>query len=300
MNASRISPEDAQEFTEALAQSVGASWRQIALAKRMGVPKALGLSVDQWVTSKLGGYVRMAVEDRRQAVQELKAEGLSNREAAEVLGIDAHTVRRDVDGANAPPTNGFSHEEASPAGANAPPADLPRESLPHVANNTGNNEWYTPPEIIEAAREVMGSIDVDPASCATANEWIRATTYFDAQTDGLVQRWNGKVWLNPPYAQPLLTDFVDALLAKVKAQEVSQACVLVNNATETRWFQALGAASVAVCFMEGRVRYIDASGSPALTPLQGQAVAYFGLEVPTFCKVFARFGLVGMLKRPRP
>ena len=30
---------------------------------------------------------------------------------------------------------------------------------PHVSNNSGNNEWYTPPEFIQASVEVMGSID---------------------------------------------------------------------------------------------------------------------------------------------
>ena len=29
---------------------------------------------------------------------------------------------------------------------------------PHIANNSGNNEWYTPPEYIEIARRVMGEL----------------------------------------------------------------------------------------------------------------------------------------------
>ena len=33
----------------------------------------------------------------------------------------------------------------------------------HVSYNSGENEWYTPPEFIASAREVLGTISLDPA-----------------------------------------------------------------------------------------------------------------------------------------
>ena len=38
------------------------------------------------------------------------------------------------------------------------------QAKPHISQATGDNEWYTPPQIIEAVRKVMGSIGLDPAS----------------------------------------------------------------------------------------------------------------------------------------
>lgn len=57
-------------------------------------------------------------------------------------------------------------------------------------------EHYTPSEYTEAARYVMGSIDLDPASCELANRSVRASRYYSEH--GLELPWFGNVFLNPP------------------------------------------------------------------------------------------------------
>ena len=44
----------------------------------------------------------------------------------------------------------------------------------HQKGYSGKFEWYTPESIIELARETMGSIDLDPASCEAANRTVEA------------------------------------------------------------------------------------------------------------------------------
>jgi len=68
-----------------------------------------------------------------------------------------------------------------------------------VITSSASDEWYTPPNYIELARQVLGWIDLDPASSAVAQQWIQATTYYTLRDNGLEQPWEGRMWLNPPY-----------------------------------------------------------------------------------------------------
>jgi ParB family chromosome partitioning protein len=160
----------------------------------------------------------------------------------------------------------------------------------HVSLNSGENEWYTPPEYIEAAREAMGSIDLDPASCETAQANVLATRYFDIEDNGLDKPWTGNVWLNPPYGKEVIGLFTEKVVSE--AGRFQQAVVLVNNATDTAWFHDLASVASAACFIRGRIRFLDKSGKPANTPVQGQVAVYVGPNVDAFREAFASFGAV--------
>ena len=165
-------------------------------------------------------------------------------------------------------------------------------SKAHVSHNSGENEWYTPKPYIEAAREVMGVIDLDPASSEPANRIVEANTFFSHETDGRKQRWFGNVWMNPPYSQPLISEFCDLLVASYKSKTITQACVLVNNATETTFYQNMLKSCVAICLIKGRVKFIDKNGMESGAPLQGQTILYFGENLESFAKQFSQFGVI--------
>jgi len=162
----------------------------------------------------------------------------------------------------------------------------------HVGNNSGEYEWYTPQDYVEAARLTMEKIDLDPASSETANGTIKAETYYTKEQDGLKQPWFGSVWMNPPYSQPLVTQFCDKLVEEYTNGTIKQACVLVNNATETKFYQNMLKNCTAVCFIKGRVKFIDKNGNSKGAPLQGQTILYFGKQPGLFEENFSYFGRI--------
>ena len=185
------------------------------------------------------------------------------------------SIGRDGEGLGLPP---FKMEEVDrravlDSAAAAGDFTAVRANTGNVHVPQGNNDWYTPAEFIEAARGVMGGIDLDPASSDIAQETVKAGAYFTAETNSLDKPWHGRVWMNPPFSMPLIQQFIDKLLAEWAAGRVSQAVVLTNNATETDWFQALLEVTSGVCFPSSRIKFY----SPVRTsssPRQGQALFY--------------------------
>lgn len=161
----------------------------------------------------------------------------------------------------------------------------------HRAQGTGENEWYTPSQYIDMAREVMGGIDLDPATSETANLVVRAESIFTAKDDGLTQKWHGRVWMNPPYSQPAIQHFIEKLADSYLSGDVDQAIALTHNYTDTAWFHIAANACTAICFTRGRIGFLSPSGERA-APTQGQAFFYFGRDVDVFAGVFMPMGFV--------
>ena len=243
------------------------------------------------------GELSAALETNERARVDLRLNGetQTKTQALADAGISKPTANR-YEQVAAIPQEQFEAHIAEHRDAREP-ATIAGILKPHVANNSGNNEWYTPEVFVIAARNVMGGIDTDPASSEIANRTVGAAVYHTEETDGRAHEWHGRVWMNPPYAQPLIGDFCTKLVAEIDAGRVEQACVLVNNATDTAWFHDLFSRCAAVCFVRGRIKFIDIQGNASGSPLQGQAIVYFGELVDEFVDAFSTFGKVLIVPR---
>ena len=162
---------------------------------------------------------------------------------------------------------------------------------PPVTFNTGNVEWYTPPDIVHAVHQTLGHVDLDPASSSTANETIKAKKFFTAADDSLNRPWFGRIYLNPPYARGVVKKFVSKLIYEFNTGHVKSAVILVNAQTDAKWFNSLAQACTGAIFTLGRIRFLQANGTLSKnTPTLGQCIFYLGYDVEKFFAAFAPFG----------
>lgn len=155
-----------------------------------------------------------------------------------------------------------------------------------------SDEWYTPANYVELARKVLHQIDLDPASCAEAQRTVKAAEWFDRERDGLKQEWPGRVWLNPPYSMPLIKKFIAKLIDEHESGRTTAAVCLVNNATDTSWFQSL-LTRYPACFAAGRISF-DHPGRESDANRQGQAFFYLGPDTKRFADAFGAVGTIVM------
>ncbi len=125
-----------------------------------------------------------------------------------------------------------------------------------------------PVRYIEAASRVLGEIDLDPASSVVAQKTVQAKRYFTAADDGLSKVWSGRVWLNPPYERGMVEQFTEKLSESLSTEggAVTEAILLVNNATDTGWFQDIAPSADAICFVRG--------GFPSTMPMVSQKTSH--------------------------
>lgn len=148
---------------------------------------------------------------------------------------------------------------------------------------TGNSENYTPKNIIDKVREVLGEIDLDPASCDLAQETVQATKYYTKETDGLDKPWKGRIFLNPPYGAEI-KQFTNKLIDELP--NIESAILLTNDQTDTDWWQKCAKNASLIFMKDGRFNFYTSTNDKT-SPMNGQTIFYYGKNSARFNSVFS-------------
>lgn len=112
--------------------------------------------------------------------------------------------------------------------------------------------WLTPRWLLDT----LGRFDLDPC-CPVGMPWSTADRHFTPLDNGLILRWDGRVWLNPPYGRAL-----SAWLARMVAHGRGTALMFARTETAAFFEYVWGAGSAAL-FVRGRLKFCDVAGTPA-------------------------------------
>jgi hypothetical protein len=124
----------------------------------------------------------------------------------------------------------------------------------HSLPNQGlTNVWLTPPEIVKA----LGPFDLDPCAAPEPRPWDTATNHIAVPDDGLAAKWEGRVWLNPPYGSS-----ATAWMKKMAKHDHGTALIFARTETEC-WHKHIWPKADAILFLEGRLFFHRPDGSRA-------------------------------------
>lgn len=133
-----------------------------------------------------------------------------------------------------------------------------------------NDEWYTPKEIIQS----LGEFDLDPATSIDAYNLNKsARKIYTTKENGLRQEWKGRVWLNPPYSNPLIQQFL------MKMAKHNNGIALVFAKIEAKWFHDVVLQyATAIKFLYNRIRFYKPDGTQGMQPRNGSMLIAYGKD----------------------
>lgn len=189
-----------------------------------------------------------------------------------------------------------------------------------INQTSGEVEYYTDPKILESAREMLGQIDLDPASSYIANKHVKAHRYCGIQfdgtfIDGITQNWHGRIWMNHPFGRaetacvkPCARKkknprhvchslhylgnavWINRLVEQFVCQNITEALCITYACTSEGWFQPL--LDYPQCFLSPRTNYFTPDGKVKKGVTKGSVITYLGPSVDLFCKHFRPYGKI--------
>ena len=168
----------------------------------------------------------------------------------------------------------------------------------------------TPPHIVELAREVLGVIDLDPASSEEANKIIKARRFFTKKDNGLLQDWGrGSIFLNPPGGRTpsdskfgyrtLPQLFWQKLVLERMVNDGFQHAIFIGytieilQTSQNKEFPCV--MDYPFCVPKSRIKFINPGPNPKTSPTHANVIAYVPgnqCRIAAFQDAFEQIGKV--------
>lgn len=111
-----------------------------------------------------------------------------------------------------------------------------------------SDEWYTPRELFEA---LSTRFDLDVCAPDGGAPYVPADKFYTKEDDGLVSKWEGFVWMNPPYSKP--KPWVDRWLDHGNG-------LALLPAAKSKWFDELFATEARYTLLPATFKFVSPEG----------------------------------------
>jgi hypothetical protein len=131
----------------------------------------------------------------------------------------------------------------------------------HQSARAKTVEYLTPPHILKA----LGQFDLDPCS-PVLRPWDTAKKHYTIMDNGLVQPWEGRIWLNPPYGGEL-----EYWLKRMYDHNNGIALTFARTDTKKTFHRYVFSKATSMYHLEGRLTFLQ--NKYLLDPKTGQPVS---------------------------
>jgi site-specific DNA-methyltransferase (adenine-specific) len=151
-------------------------------------------------------------------------------------------------------------------------------------------EWRTPDRVLARVRAYFGGpIPLDPAT--SPENPIGAEAFFTEAEDGLAQPWTMPVFLNPPYGKAIRPWLERVANEAANGLEILALLPAGGRFSTGYWQdQVLNDQLHAVCYVRGRIRFLDAAGVPCGSNTYPSMICGYNVDLPKFGAAFAPLG----------
>ena len=128
------------------------------------------------------------------------------------------------------------------------------------------DEWATPQLFFDEINAEFGfTLDV------CADDWNhKCSRYFTRAEDGLSQRWDGVVWMNPPYGREIRSWMAKAVDSW---RDGATVVCLVPARTDTAWWHDYAMLGE-IRFLRGRLKFVNRQGNGDSAPFPSALIVY--------------------------
>ncbi len=173
----------------------------------------------------------------------------------------------------------------------------------NIQHSSRTDRWYTPTAILERARQVLGEIDLDPASDEFGNSFVKAKRYITQAEDGLVTPWEGStIWLNPPGGKTKNKSntglFWKKLMEYRASGKLDHAIFMAFSLEALQSSQGKGVPSIGefmFCVPRKRIAFVSPAGVPEVAPSHSNAIVYVDGSMNDSHRFRAAFSDLGVI-----